>query len=411
MGLFDKVFGRKSKSEPTTERFEFINDNGGGFYAWGGNLYKSDIIRSAIRPEVTAIGKLIAKHIQRHSRGLKTNPNENIAFLLRRPNPIMSMQLFQEKMAVQMALNNNAFAYIMRDDELNIVAIYPLPAASVEVQVGAQGDIYLKFYFNNGKITTIPYEDIIHLRRDFNNDDFFADAPGDALLSLMEIVNTTDQGIVKAIKNSSVIKWLLKFKSVLKDDDMKKQVNKFNDNYLSIDGKNGGAAATDSRYDLEQVKNEAFIPDDKQANNTVKRVYSFFNVNENIVQSRYNEDEWTAFYEARVEPIAMQLANELTFKIFKRSEIRKGHEIILETTSLQYASMSTKLQLADMVDRGAMSPNEWRNILNLPPAPDGDKFIRRLDTAAIQNEKKNVEGGDDQNDDKNGKKGANNKAD
>lgn len=400
MGLFEKIFGRKASQQPTTERFELINDNGGGFYNWSGNLYKSDIIRSAIRPEVTAIGKLIAKHIQRNSRGLKISPNENIAFLLRRPNPIMSMQLFQEKMAVQLALNNNAFAYIVRDDALNPTAIYPLPASSIEVKEGVLGDIYLKFYFNNGKIMVIPYDDIIHLRRDFNNDDFFADPPGEALLSLMEIVNTSDQGIVKAIRNSSIIKWLLKFKTVLKDDDIATQVKRFNENYLSIDSKNGGAAASDSRYDLEQVKNEAYVPDDKQAKNTIHRAYSFFNTNEDIVQSKYNEDQWTAFYESRIEPVAMQFANELTFKLFSWVELRKGHEIIFETSSLQYASMGTKLRLSEMVDRGALSPNEWRAILNLPPAPGGDEYIRRLDTASVKDG--NAVKGGETIDDKNG---------
>lgn len=384
MGLFEKIFGKK-QSQPTTQRFELINDNGGGFYSWNGNLYKSDIIRAAIRPEVTAIGKLVAKHIMRNSRGLKINPNESLAFLLKRPNPIMSMQMFQEKMAVQLALNNNAFAYIVRDELLNIKAIYPLPAASVEVKEGVLGDIFLKFYFSNGKTMTIPYDDIIHLRRDFNNDDFFADHPGEALLSLMDIVTTSDQGIVKAIKNSSVIKWLLKFKSVLKDEDMVAQVKKFNENYLSIDSKNGGAAATDSRYDIEQVKNEAYVPDDKQAVNTIQRVYSFFNTNDDIVQSKYDENKWNAWYEARIEPIAMQFSSELTFKIFSRSELRKGNEIIFETASLQYASMQTKLELVQMVDRGALLPNEWRAILNLPPIEGGDKPIRRLDTALIDN--------------------------
>lgn len=393
MGLFEKIFGKKAENQPTTERFEFINDNGNGFYSWNGNLYKSDVIRSAIRPEVVAVGKLIAKHIKRNPQGLKVSPNEDIAFLLNRPNPIMSMQIFQEKMAVQLALNHNAFAYISKDDEMKPIAIYPLPAATVEVKEGALGDIYLKFYFNNGKIMVIPYDDVIHLRRDFNNDDFFADHPGEALLSLMEIVNTSDQGIIKAIKNSAVIKWLLKFKTVLKDDDITAQVKKFNDNYLSIDARNGGAAASDSRYDLEQVKNEAYVPDDKQAKNTIQRAYSFFNTNDDIVQSKYNEDQWNAFYEARIEPTAMQLANEMTYKIFSRADLRKGNEIIFETSSLQYASMSTKLRLSEMVDRGALSPNEWRTILNLPPAPNGDEYLRRLDTASVKDGNV-VEGGE-----------------
>ncbi len=36
-----------------------------------------------------------------------------------------------------------------------------------------------------------------------------------------------------------------------------------------------------------------------------------------------------------------------------------------------------------MVDRGAMTPNEWRRTLNLPPLQGGDEPIRRLDTAPV----------------------------
>lgn len=392
MGLFERIFGKK-ENQSSTERIQLFTDGSDGFFNWNGKLYKSDVIRSAIRPEVTAVGKLVAKHIQRNSRGLKVNADTNIAFLLERPNPLMSMQMLQEKMAVQLALNNNAFAYVERGEDLSITAIYPLPASQIEVRTGELGDIYLRFYFANGKSRVLPYQDIIHLRRDFNNDDFFADSPAEALSDLMEIVNTSDQGIVKAIRNSSIIKWILKFKTVLKDKDMKAAVDEFNTNFLSIDAKNGGAAATDAKYDLEQVKNEAYVPDDKQATNTVQRVYSFFNTNENIVQSKYTEDQWNAFYESRIEPIARQLSNELTYKIFNMNELKKGHRIILEATSLQYASMSTKLNLKEMVDRGGLSPNEWREMLNLPPVEGGDEYIRRLDTAAIK-DGNTVEGGE-----------------
>lgn len=36
-----------------------------------------------------------------------------------------------------------------------------------------------------------------------------------------------------------------------------------------------------------------------------------------------------------------------------------------------------------MVDRGAMTPNEWREVLNLPPVEGGDKPLRRLDTVTV----------------------------
>ncbi|PEA33340.1 phage portal protein [Bacillus toyonensis] len=400
MGLFDKIFGKKQA--PTTTRFEMINDNGGGFFAWNGDIYQSDIIRACIRPKAKAVGKLIAKHIRDNSTEFKVNPDSYMRFLLEEPNPLMTGQMFQEKMAVQLELNHNAFAYIKRDDFGYPTEIYPIPCTTVEVVEGAQGDIFLKFYFKNGKLMTIPYTDIIHLRKDFNDNDFFGEHPGNALAQLMEIVTTTDQGIVKAIKNSAVVKWILKFKSVLKQEDIDSQVKNFVNNYLNISN-DGGAASSDPRYDLEQVKPEAFVPDSKQMQETVQRIYNFFNTNENIIQSKYNEDEWNAYYESEIEVFAMQLAGEYTRKLFSRRERGFGNKIIFESSSLQYASMSTKMNLVQMVDRGSLTPNEWRAILSLGPIEGGDKPIRRLDTALVKEGNVTDEGGDDNEQD--GKEG------
>lgn len=401
MGLFDKIFGKKQA--PTTTRFEMINDNGGGFFSWTGDIYQSDIIRACIRPKAKAVGKLIAKHIRDNGNEFKINPEPYMRFLLEEPNPLMTGQMFQEKMAIQLELNHNAFAYIKRDDFGYATEIYPIPCTTVEVVEGTYGDIFLKFYFKNGKQMTIPYADVIHLRKDFNDNDFFGEHPGNALSQLMEIVTTTDQGIVKAIKNSAVVKWILKFKSVLKQEDIDNQVKNFVNNYLNI-ANDGGAASSDPRYDLEQVKPEAFVPDSKQMQETVQRIYNFFNTNDKIIQSKYNEDEWNAYYESEIEPFAMQLAGEYTRKLFSRKERGFGNKIIFESSSLQYASMNTKMNLVQMVDRGSLTPNEWRAILSLGPIEGGDKPIRRLDTALVKEGKFTDEGGD--NNEPNGKEGA-----
>jgi HK97 family phage portal protein len=405
------MFGKKPK-ETVVTRYEMVNDDGGGFYSWNGNLYQSDIVRSCIRPKAKAVGKLVAKHIRDNTNEFKVNPDPYLRFILEEPNPLMTGQVMQEKLATQLELNNNAFAYIKRDELGYPTEIYPIPCVSIEVVENGLGDIFLRFYFKTGKRMTIPYVDIIHLRKDFNDNDFFGDHPGQALSSLMEVVNTTDQGIVKAIKNSAVIKWILKFKSVLKDEDVDSQVKKFIKNYMNIDSENGGAASSDPRYDLEQVKPEAFVPDSKQMQETTQRIYNFFNTNEQIIQSKYSEDEWNAYYESEIEPLAMQLAGEYTRKLFSRRERGFGNKIIFEASSLQYASMSTKMALLQMVDRGAMTPNEWRSILSLGPIENGDKPIRRLDTAEVH--KGNVvtsksEGGDENG--QNGDKGTDNPGD
>ena len=61
--------------------------------------------------------------------------------------------------------------------------------------------------------------------------------------------------------------------------------------------------------------------------------------------------------------------------------------------------MQDKLGLRDAVDRGALTPNEWREVLGLPPIDGGDEPIRRLDTAPVSNVAQSVSDGEGDKDD------------
>src|SRR5690606_28885583 len=106
-----------------------------------------------------------------------------------------------------------------------------------------------------------------------------------------------------------------------------------------------------------------------------------------------DENQWLAYYEAEIAPLAQQMSEEFTRKLFSRRERGFGNRIVFDATALTFASMQTKLGLVQMVDRGALTPNEWRRILNLPPIEGGDKPIRRLDTDVVNDGP--TQGGDD----------------
>ncbi len=384
MGFIDKIKNIIPQKTQVVSGCQLIQDKGNSFYSWNGKIYQSDILRSCITPRATAIGKLVAKHIRNNSQeGIVINPEPYIRFLLEEPNPYMTGQMLLEKMINQLELNNNAFALINRDEFGYPCEIYPIPATSADAIYDKNGVLYLRFTLRNMKIVTFAYSDVIHLRQDFNENDIFGTSRAEALTPLMEIVTTTDQGIVKAIRNSSAIKWLLLFKQSLRPEDLKKATKEFVDNYLSIDSETGGAAAADAKYDAKQVEPKDYVPNATQMDKTLQRIYSLLGTNEKIIQSKFTEDEWISYFEAKIEPIAIQLSNEYTRKIFSRRERGFGNKIIFEAANLQYASMNTKLQLVQMVDRGALTPNEWREVFNLAPIKGGDEPIRRLDTAVV----------------------------
>lgn len=385
-----KFWNKKSKKKQSippigTTKTEMLAMENNRIYAWDGRVYKSDIIRACIRPKARAIGKLQAKHIRNGPEGILINPEIYMKFLLEEPNPLMSGQVMMEKVVTQFQLNNNAFIRIVRDINGLPVQLYPVNCLFVEAEFSDLGELFLKFTLKNGKCVRYPYTDIIHLRQDVNDNDLFGEKPHDVLAPLMKVVTTTDQGIVNAVKNGNIIRWLLNFKQSLRKEDIKREVKEFTDDFLNMEESEGGAIATDPKYDAKQVEPKDYVPNAAIFDKTLQRLYSYFNTNEKIIQNRYDEDDWNAYHEGEIEPFALQLSNEFTRKLFsRRDRAENGDIIIFEATDLQHASMNTKLQLVQMVDRGGMPLNEWRRALNLPPINGGDKLIRRLDTATVK---------------------------
>ena len=395
MGLISRI--RSAFSNRRVAGVELMQQIGNNYISWNGTIYDSDIVRSCIRPKVKATGKLVAKHLRdvvdaEGHHELKVNPSNAVRFILDEPHPLMTGQMLQEKLAAQLCLNSNAFALIIRDDYGSPMEIYPIIARTVDAVYDSAGKLRLKFTMNNNKVYEFPYEDIIHLRQDFNENDIFGTPIAPVLVPLLDVVTTTDQGVINAIKNSSIIRWLLKFTNSMRKEDLKSQAKDFADNFLAT-SEGMGVAAVDAKADAQQINPTDYVPNAAQMDRTTKRIFDLFNTNDAIVSSKYTEEQYNSYFDAEVEPVLIQLGGEYTRKLFTRRERVFGNKIVFEASAWDSASISTKLNLQAMVDRGALTPNEWRATLNLAPVPGGDDPIRRLDTAAVDNSEKSTEGG------------------
>ena len=407
MAFWNNLFHRKNSGVTVTPEYKLVTNYGNGFFGWNGKVYESDIIRSAIEVKATTIGKAVAKHIRSGTGdSIVVNPDVYIQFLLSDPNPLMSGQMLQEKMITQLELNNNAFAFVQNDANGMPTAIWPIVANSVEAIQDNQGNLYLKFYMQNAQTYTFPYAQVIHLRKDFNKDEIFGESNGPTLAPLMEIVTTTDQGIVSAIKNSAAVRWLLKFNTAMRPEDIEKNTKAFVASYLQTqkDQDSIGAAGVDAKTDATQLQPTDFVPNAKQMDATVDRIYSIFHTNKAIVQSSYTENQWISYYESQIEPVIRQMSEQWTSRLFNRRQRSFGNSIVFESSDLSYASMQTKLSLVQLVDRAVMTPNELRGFFNLSPVPDGDMMLLRKDTGRVPSATGSdgapdpTEGGDDNDD-------------
>ncbi len=89
-----KYLVRKKDTTSNYPRFELLSGNNVNYIPWSGNIFDSDIVRSAIRPKANAVGKLSPKHIRGYGEEMKINPDSRIKEILQRPNQYMSMQDF-----------------------------------------------------------------------------------------------------------------------------------------------------------------------------------------------------------------------------------------------------------------------------------------------------------------------------
>lgn len=386
--LFQKIFGVK-KEYNQAQKFKLINSGNGSYYAWNGNMMDSDIVRSCIRPKANAVGKLTAKHIYGSGETLKVNSKSRIKAILEKPNEYESMQDFLMKMVWQRELYNNAFAYVKKDNQNNVIGIYALLYSSIELYK-VHGDIFIKFNFSGGQNVVVPYDDVIHIRKDYAVNDFYGADGTQTLNTVLEVIGATDKSVVNAVNSSNTIRWLLKYATSLRPEALKKNAKEFIENYLSTESETIGAAAVGSDMEAVQVKPENFVPNAAQMDRAKDRLYSYFGVNKNIVQNDFTEDQWQAFYEQEIEPIALQLSNAFTNAFFTEREKGFENRITFEASALNFANMSTKLKLVQLVDRASMTPNELRAIMNLSPIEGGDKPLRRKDTGVVSEDMEEV---------------------
>lgn len=364
---------KKIKTGCKYERWRELGAYHSVFGTFGGDINKSEIVRSCIRPLVEHTSKANARCTDRRIERIL-----NVS-----PNIYMNGKDFLAKVRAIYEIKNTAFIYIARDDIGKAVSFYPVPYSYFEA-VEYQNELFIKFCFSGdaARELVLPWEDLAVLRKDYNNSDIAGD-DNTPILNMLELINTTNQGIANAVKATANLRGIIKStKAMLSPEDIKKQKDNFVKDYLNLENE-GGIASLDATQDFTPITMNPTVANYAQMKEFRENVYRYFGVNDHIIMSDYTEEIMEAFYESKIETFLVALSLELTRKVFTPREQGFGNAITYESNRMQYASNSTKLALVALVDRGALTPNEWRMIFNLSPIEGGDVPIRRLDTAQV----------------------------
>lgn len=377
--LFERIFGKKDTSERIPSHgFKLLNGYDAIYTRWGKNPYDSKVARTAIDRIATQAAKMTPKHIQNDiNHPVLGDINKMLQI---KPNPIMSSYDFIYKIVSQLYTYDNAFVFIAKNERGYITGFYPVLATETKLLKDDENNIYLRFKFTDGKYYILRYEEVIHLRRFYNSDDFLGES-NSILDTDLETAHISSEGIKHAIKMSNSIKGILKYSnSMLKNEDIVKNRNDFVNAFIG-DGTGNGIAALDSKAVFEPINVNPITLDDKQLDRVNKNIYDFFGISENIIRNDYSSEQWNAFYEGVIEPLSVQFEEAFTNAIFSEQAIRDGHRIIFTTHRLQYASLDQKIKLLNTIlPYGLVTKDTALELLDMHPigGKEGAKILQSL---------------------------------
>lgn len=411
MGLIDGLKNLfKDKQPSTVTRADLLTGAWPIFSQFGQNVYASDVVQQAINCIATEISKLQPRHV-RFDDEMQINVNSSLNRLLKRaPNELMTTRDFLEKITWLLFLNYNVFIYPMYDIRIendgsttrNYKAIYPLQPISVQFLQDPSGKLFVEMQFKNGSKTTLPYDRLIHWRYRYSVNEFMGgndEGQPDtaALLKTVQMNHSLLDSVSKSLEYSMKIYGLLKINTMLDEERMKSEIDRFE---KMIASNKSSILPTDLKSDYVPLKPDPKLVDPDTLAFVDSKILRNYGVSLPILTGDYTDEQYQAFYEKTLEPLIISLGQAFTKDVFTDREKDFNNEIIFYPNKLLFTNTSKKVAIADILgNRGALTNNQLLEMFGYPPYVGGDVRLVSLNYVDVkianqyQMQKAKVEGG------------------
>lgn len=380
-------WNKRSNTSASTQKTSVIplNTRCWSYRSFNGDLALLDVVATSIDALSRNIGKIELKSIRREKDNTTSADSiSDVARVLKNPNPYMTSYDFLYKVASLYYLSNNVFIWPEYDKNANLVALWPVNYKSFQLKQTNSGILIAQFQLNYFKEYTIPYSQLIHLRNKFTVDDMFGDS-NDALKPIAELADAQNQGIVNGIKNSALIRGILKSVNVIKEEDMIKARNQFIEDNLSA-ANSGGVMVIDGKFDYQNIESKPYVVDSDTMKEVKERIYSYFGVNENFIQNKFTSEEYESVYEGRLEPFAIMVSQAFSAKLITARQRGFGNEIEASMAKLKYQPMTVITRVIGATNQlGLFTRDEYREMLGyapLGPERGGDEILIAVNNMA-----------------------------
>ena len=378
MGLFDKLFRRPPRDKRIAPTLDGYMPMYGQF---GDNIYASDVVQQALACIVNEIKKLRPTHV-RFKGNDPTPVRGNVQDVLENPNPLMTTSEFLEKLAYLLLLNDNAFVvpvYRVWTDENTgeerryYEALYPIQPIQVDFIEDASGRLFVHFWFMNGQDTTIPYENVIHIRYAYSLNQYMGggvtgNPDHEALLKTLDLNHNLLTGVAKAMKASYAVNGVVKYNTLIDDGKTTAALQSLEN---KLKNSESGFLPIDLKAEFIPLEHKIALVDADTLKFIDEKILRNWGIPLPILTGDFTKDQYEAFYQHSLEGIIISFAQAFTKKLFTQRERAFGNRIELYPKDLIFLSVSQTLEMINILaPTGALFENEKRTALGLRPLPE-----------------------------------------
>lgn len=379
MSWIDKLFHRAPKQKafaPTLNGWAPL------YTQFGDSIYASDVVQQALKCIVDEMKKLNPQHVRYNGYDPTPVNDSTVQMVLNEPNPLMTTSEFIEKVMWLLLLNYNAFIipiYRTWTDEKTgaerryYEALYPIKPIQVNFIQDLSGKLFVTFAFANGYSTTIPYDDVIHVRDNFSVSEYmggneFGQPDHAALLDTLRLNHDLLQGVAKAMKASYAVNGVVKYNTLLDDGKTEAALKELEG---KLQRSESGFLPLDLKAEFTPLEHKSALVDEATLKFIDEKILRNWGVPLAILTGDYTQEQFNAFFQKTLEGKIKSLSQAFSKKLFTAREKAFGNRIEFYPKDLIFMSTTQTLEMINILSpTGGLYENEKRVALGLRPLPE-----------------------------------------
>lgn len=379
MGWLDKLFHR----QPRESKFaRTLNGLAPVYTQFGTNIYASDVVQQALACIVDEVKKLNPQHIRIVDSDPVPISTSTVQAVLNDPNAVMTTAEFLEKITWLLLLNYNAFVIPTYrtwtdrntgEERRYYEALYPIKPTQVNFIQDSSGRMYVQFFFESGYSTTVPYDDVIHIKyhysvSEFMGGDWNGQPDHGPLLETLNLNDTMLKGIAKAMNASYAINGVIKYNTLLDQGKTEKALQELTEH---LQNSESGFLPIDLKAEFVPLKRDTKLIDADTLKFMDEKILRNWGVPLAILRGDYNKVQYAAFYQKTLEPLIITISQAFTKKMFTKREKSFGNKIQLYPKDLVFMTVDQTIEMVTLLaNTGAIFENEKRVAFGLRPLPE-----------------------------------------